>query len=707
VIQPNWSGFDFFAIIKTVPGDLEIEDNPATKGDVIYLNYNEGETDQDAPINDAGFYMRWGHLLQFINDNVISVIKGSDANGKPTKIVDINFDTWGNKMYTLPYQVSLDPRVCIVKSLDDINSKKYYQELNDFKNAKFDFAWPMNIYLSHNQIIASLNENLDEKGNIALFDFLNSLCVAVNKAMGGINNLEPFLDEDTNTLYIIDASYQPKPKLKPYTLQLYGYDKNQSGFVRNFNLKTEITSDFATMASIGSTAGGYVKGTENTMFSKWNKGLIDRWKEEYEAADIDSRPVSGSIAEPNKMYVEEFWNKQYSPFGYTLMDIADDSSWFGYGDSAAMNDDIIDSNISIVTEFYKYIQAKIQEEQQGKYSSPSNGFIPINLGITMDGISGIKIYNEVNVDTRFLPANYPKSLRFIIKGVNHKLSDSDWETTLETVVIAKTNDESNPALTQIEIKEIMDKYIKGAVESSGVGSGVGSNIGGAPGGASGGAPGGAGGAGASEPNTTGIEILNNSPSPSSTPKLKKAVIDQSNYAFKSLKRSNGAIGEVSGLCAGYTFNIAYKLKSHLDKNSTKAIPWTWAGSGNANQIGLRTAIEKLGLYDKIWLGSFKAKDLKKSNSLIYTTKWNYGDILIYYSPSSSGPSNMHAQIYTGDIFKNSVYWDASKNKTVIKNNSNSGWTTSNATNYGGKFIYPATDTIFSVFAYKVKSNYLI
>jgi hypothetical protein len=34
------------------------------------------------------------------------------------------------------------------------------------------------------------------------------------------------------------------------------------------------------MITVGATAGGYVKGTEATAFSKWNTGLIDRFKEE-------------------------------------------------------------------------------------------------------------------------------------------------------------------------------------------------------------------------------------------------------------------------------------------------------------------------------------------------------------------------------------------------------------------------------------------
>jgi len=515
IVYVSLSFLDSYAYIKTIPPTLELT-NPVSPTDVVYFNYNTGEDDEDAPINDAGFYMRWGHLLQFINSNVISVIKGSSTNGKSTPLVYIDCETWSNKMYTLPYQVSLDPRVCIVKSLDDINTKKYYQEIDPFKNSAYDFAWSMNIYLSHNQIISSLNENMDEKGNVALFDFLNSLCIAVNKAMGGINNLEPFLNEDTNTLHIVDASYQPKPTKLPYVMQLYGYnkDQNQAGFVRNFNLKTEITNDFATMATIGSTAGGYVKGTENTMFSKWNKGLIDRWKEEYETPDPESRPKPGEIDEPAKMYVEEFWIKRYDAFGLTLMDLAYDVAAFSsYGDNAGLNDDIIDSNIAVVTEFYKYIQAKIQKERQeqsGSYSSPSNGFIPINLGITMDGISGVKIYNEINVNTSFLPNNYPESLRFIIKGVSHKLSDSDWETTLETVVISKSTDESNEPLTQVEIKAIMDKYIQEGAGSSGTSSATGVISSGgsaiiAAAGAASGAPGGAGGA----PTSKSTNISNN------------------------------------------------------------------------------------------------------------------------------------------------------------------------------------------------------
>ncbi len=431
------SAGDYQVILRTFPV-LDSFDTDQGDKDVVYLNYNNGTDDENGPINDQGFYMRFGHLLQFLQQYVVPSIANSDNYGNEVPMVNIDLDEWGTRMYIFPYQVSLDPRVCIVNGGEKISEKEYFPTLIPWKNLDKGYGWTMNIYISHAQILTSLNENMDEKGNVNLFDFLNSICIALNKALGGVNNLEPVLDEDTNTIYIIDGSYQPI-NTPTYELELYGYNpdqKNASNFVRNFNLKTEITNDFANMATIGSTAGGYTKGVENTMFSKWNKGLQDPWKEKYvPPKNARTTSISGSVDEPNELYVKEFWTKVLSPFGYTLKDVAND---YFSDDVAAINDEIIDKNITLVTEFYKYCQSKIQEETSGSYASPTSGFIPINLSVTMDGISGIKIYNEVNVNTRFLPRNYPKNLRFIIKGVNHKLSDSDWETTIETVTISKS-----------------------------------------------------------------------------------------------------------------------------------------------------------------------------------------------------------------------------------------------------------------------------
>jgi hypothetical protein len=197
------------------------------------------------------------------------------------------------------------------------------------------------------------------------------------------------------------------------------------------------------------------------MFSKWNKGLQDPWKEKI-TPPKKAIATRGDDKEITQIYYEDFWMARYSAWGYTLKDVAND---LFTSDKASLNDELIEKNLTLVTEFYKYCQSVIQSKQ-AEYSSPTNGFVPISLGLTMDGISGIKIYNEINVNTKFLPRNYSDSLRFIVKGVNHKLSNSDWETNIETVVISNSGDINQPPLPYWRIRQIIKEAIlEGKTES--------------------------------------------------------------------------------------------------------------------------------------------------------------------------------------------------------------------------------------------------
>jgi hypothetical protein len=78
-------------------------------------------------------------------------------------------------------------------------------------------------------------------------------------------------------------------------------------------------------------------------------------------------------------------------------------------------------------------------------------------------MSGFKIYNSINVNTSFLPRNYPDSLNFIVKGVTHKLSGNGWETSLDTVVIAQNTDKNGkPFLSYKQIRSEVKKIINKA-----------------------------------------------------------------------------------------------------------------------------------------------------------------------------------------------------------------------------------------------------
>jgi hypothetical protein len=112
--------------IKVTPQSQNIETTQGSK-DVAYLNYNNGESTE---INDSGFYMRFGHLLDFIKLSVIPQISNSGGGGKKSPLVKIDNDQWNNKMYTLPYQISLDPRVCIVNGVEKIRYQRFFSSIN-------------------------------------------------------------------------------------------------------------------------------------------------------------------------------------------------------------------------------------------------------------------------------------------------------------------------------------------------------------------------------------------------------------------------------------------------------------------------------------------------------------------------------------------------------------------------------------------------
>ena len=393
--------------------------------DVIYFDYttgkDENESEQD---NNIGYYMRLGHLLDKVQEYCI-------PKTKDTTSPIIKLKTAGSRMLYYPNQISFDPRICVVRG--EIDGKKVFTELKTWTNETFGNAFTMNIYVSFSTIQSAIDGNLDERGDLALVSFIQAICTDLNKALGGVNNLEPVVDEDINQLEIIDGSLLSDDiDGRPYGLEVFGYNPDpefkSSNFVRNIDLKTQITPEYATMVTIGATAGGYVKGTENTMFSKWNKGLIDRFKEKYiPPSPSTSTSSTTDEEEPKTNYIKY---------------LKSEDSILGYDSNKNLDVNAIDNNLSVVTEYYKYLNAIAQQNDE-KFSSTTNGFIPFNLGITMDGLSGIKIYNKLNVSTRFLPSNYPDTLHFIIKGVSHKISNQDWETSLETVVVPNSS-VSNP-----------------------------------------------------------------------------------------------------------------------------------------------------------------------------------------------------------------------------------------------------------------------
>ncbi len=87
------------------------------------------------------------------------------------------------------------------------------------------------------------------------------------------------------------------------------------------------------------------------------------------------------------------------------------------------------------------------------------GFIPIDMNLTFEGLSGVKIYNQINVQQGFLPSQYPRTYKFLVSKVNHAIEENSWSTTIDTITIPRTF--VSGKFNFSELSEAAETYVTG------------------------------------------------------------------------------------------------------------------------------------------------------------------------------------------------------------------------------------------------------
>ena len=415
---------------------------------------------QDYAGGESQYYIRLGSLLAFIENRVVPKYQTGDNAGEPI----LNFDyaqptsvTFGsgvtgevyvdkNYIYTIPNQISMDPRVCLINTSITSGAGNVYTyapqgEPYVEKIANYDVGKVMNIYVNFMYILGTMDANLDKDDKVSLISLLTEILTGINKALGSINSLEPFIDEVENIVRVTDQSSLPGKydilsaidKVKPNDttiLDLYGYynrkgEGSSAGFVRNFGIKTEITPNLATMLSIGAQAAGAVVGEDATGFSKLNEGLEDRIKNDVVDAITKTDKAKSKLEELNERFPKA--NRNFSEAAFQLGSLN--------GSTPTWDAENINSYSQLQSDFLTYQNTK--QAITNKKPSSSTPFIPINLNLVLDGLSGLKIYNALRVDTSYLPSNYPTSMDFIITGLSHTIQNNVWTTEIDTNMVPR------------------------------------------------------------------------------------------------------------------------------------------------------------------------------------------------------------------------------------------------------------------------------
>ncbi len=284
------------------------------------------------------YFLTFGQLLSKLEDLCIPSMNGS----KMLKID--NSDKSICSSY--PNQVSLDPRVCLIKPVfssfqssttstseeEDaqatrssqllINEYKSLNLLKDFNYKEGDFVCGqiMNIYLNYDFVSKCLKKN-SKDNNITIFKFLQDICSGVNDALGNVQSLEPVILND-EIITIIDQNPIPgiqslKNKYShlfnqnPTPFEIFGYNpsgsidpktkeiKSTSNFVKDFGFSTKLSPELASMITIGATAENLAtKNYDGTVFTKWNAGLEDRYNRDIQLTDNEDISTAGDDSRP-------------------------------------------------------------------------------------------------------------------------------------------------------------------------------------------------------------------------------------------------------------------------------------------------------------------------------------------------------------------------------------------------------------------------
>jgi hypothetical protein len=396
-------------------------------------------------------YIRFGALLEFIQKTELIYNFANEPNPQP--LLEIDYDPETNFMSTTPLMIVTDPYNCIFNSgkltsisltAPDAPVSTQFSNLPEFKTSKYGgivVGKVMNVFLNCDMVNGLLINLVDTKGNLNLVKFLQSLCDKISESVGHLSELKVSIDEENNVLKIIENGELPNKKkiLESFKISntyssfdVFGYSnfnkKNQSaGFVKSFNIKTQITNDIYTTAVLGAQQAGYpTKNIDPTNFSYMYRGLQDRiisYKQ-----TISDKNIQNDSEEERIKKNQERYSKAIMTY--------DEILGFNKSSVTGINDKIMNFSEDDILNYKSAIQSLIEERK--RYASQVGGvsniqYMPINFSMTLDGLSGMKIFQNFKADSKFLPYPYPEVITLNINpSIRHKISNNVWTTEVET-----------------------------------------------------------------------------------------------------------------------------------------------------------------------------------------------------------------------------------------------------------------------------------
>jgi hypothetical protein len=594
-------------------------------------------------------YTPFSSLLQFIEEQLLVYDKKGEQIIPYIKF-DFNYKAYNtpsdpnekdeNYFFSPITQFSANPNICLIPVSDKlykyVNSKygsidgrtifadstiKTIKQVipSEDKYSDFrlnDFTARMGDILLNIDYIASVLDGLSkaESNTAALVSFLETILKDVNTSLGNINNFTIHHDRETNTIKIYDITPQKydKPAEELTTINIYGVKENDGSFITEIDLNSELSPDFASATSIGAQANNFNNLSQNTFsFSQYNNGLTDRI--------ISLRASKESIDQPQ--------NSTLNAINYTkFLEVAR---------AVFIDKQFTQENIDVLKNYNNQWQTEnVFYFAKNKYIN-APFFLPFNLKLTMDGLSGVRLFEKFKVSKGVLPKTYDEDkVSLLIKAVSHEVNTKSWTTSIETV----STPEHTETLKSLELTlPSSNQNGTAATAATATSNGI-----------------------------CGQKLMLGiiPPTDGDLTKRKQAMDKSFDYTF-----SNMDPNEEKGMCAQYTYNLAFNYIAYLRSTPNKA---NLSAGGDANDESYFKNLERLGYIRKAVAKNITKNELR---TLINTTPYQSGDVIVYWANGIIRNKKLDSHIAYGHT------------QIYVGNKSPSKWSSSLKNNYGLAFLY--------------------
>lgn len=256
-------------------------------------------------------------------------------------------------------------------------------------------------------------------GKLRGYDIVTEILSDINIATGQINELSLHYHEESFKFHVVDRKLVGVKKEDTIELSLIG----RNTILRNITMNSKLSPSISTQIAISAQSDPQDNGISGTLFERFNKNLKDRY--------IPEKKTNFETLEAQEKEKEEETQAKVAVVMNYLR--------FVYGGKETITQQV---DLPGVLNEYK-LMTSIILNQEGIDRS-YGGILPFELGLEIEGISGMNVMSTFLINQTILPKSYvgEGNFGFLITGLTHKVDNSGWVTTVKSQIYNRPRDTS-------------------------------------------------------------------------------------------------------------------------------------------------------------------------------------------------------------------------------------------------------------------------